>query len=61
MRLRKVTRPDSGVWERRSLYRVLVGKLVGAEQVGTQRRRQEDLGGDKWRALMKKVTHFQGS
>ena len=38
-----------------------MGKLVGAEQVGTQRRRKEDLGGDKWRDLMKKVTHFQGS
>jgi len=32
---------------------VLVGKLVGAEQVGTQRRRKEDLGGEKWRAVMK--------
>jgi hypothetical protein len=32
-----------GMWER-SLYRGLVGKLVVAEQVGTQRRRKEDLG-----------------
>jgi hypothetical protein len=43
------------VWERRGLYRVLVGKLVGAEQVATQRRRKEDLGVDKWRAVMKKL------
>jgi len=35
-------RPDSGVWERRRLYSVLVGKLVGAEVVGTQRRRKKD-------------------